>query len=77
MKDYNIKDHSVYPTFVFESAGYFQSIGFSKQHTLKGVSLHQKLVYILPCIVFSKQNVIWLCAPYFEKVLHGKIRTKF
>ena len=41
----------------FESGGFFQSIGFNMQRTLKDVGSHQKLALILPCIVFSKQNV--------------------
>ena len=32
-------------------------MGFSMQRTLKDAGLHQKLVLILPCIVFTKQNL--------------------
>jgi len=63
-------------------------IGFSMQRSLKDAGLHLKLpikaCINFVCIVFSKQNVnklvpgrIWLCAPYFERVLHGEIHAKF
>jgi hypothetical protein len=51
------KNLSVYCTFPFESAGFFQSIEFSMQRTWKEASLHLKLALILLYIILSKENV--------------------
>ena len=78
------KNLSVYCIFPFESAGFFQSIEFSVQRTWKEASLHLKLGWFCHTSFFQRNmfdklvlGCIWLCAPYFERVLHGEIREKF
>jgi len=77
------KDLSVLRAYAFESAGFLQSMVFAMQHSLKVVGSDLKLCRFCHATYFQSKmfdklvpGCIWMCAPYFERVLHGKIRTK-
>jgi len=79
------KVYSVLQTFVFESTRFLQSIEFAMHRTLKVVGSHQKAgvdfavhhSFKEECSINWYWGHIWMCAPYFERVLHGEIGAKF